>query len=251
MSVPPSVHTLPPSPGQSNGTGTPSSDALEITRSLAIPQRTSSLIASLSLEAAGRDVAISDDIALADIVDALKDRSFGAMLILFALPNTVVPGVIFIVGGPIILIGFQLALGYRQPWLPQFMLRRRLRRSTVRAITLHAGRFLAWLEQWLRPRAFWLTSRAAERVLGLYIAGLAVLLITPLPLGATLPAIGISLIAAGLAEKDGAAVALGFAVGLAGAVYAAAFTGGMAMAAVTFVGDSFVETAFVQTLLLR
>jgi hypothetical protein len=218
-----SVHTTQTPSAQSGWTLHPLPDASNT------GERTSSVIARLARETQG------DDIALADIVDALKDRSFGAMLILFAMPNTVIPGVIFIVGGPIILIAFQLALGYRKPWLPDFMLKRRFRRSTFKAITAHVGRFLVWLERWLRPRAAWLTSRPVERLLGLYIVGLAVLLATPLPLGATLPALGISLIAAGLIEKDGAAVALGLVVGFAGTLYAAAFASGVAFAALSLV----------------
>lgn len=216
-----SVHTPSTSSGQSDWETPPSSDASET------GERTSSVIARLSRDTQG------EDIALAEIVDALKDRSFGAMLILFAMPNTVIPGVMFIVGGPIILIGFQLALGYRRPWLPDFMLKRRFRRTTFKAITAHVGRFLVWLERWLRPRAVWLTSRPVERFLGLYIAGLALLLITPLPLGATLPAVGISLIAAGLSEKDGVAVAFGLGVGFAGVLYAAAFASSVAIAAMS------------------
>jgi hypothetical protein len=216
-----SVHTPQTPSGQSDWKIHPPSDTPNVN------ERTSSVIARLARETEG------EDIALADIVDALRDRSFGAMLILFAMPNTVIPGVIFIVGGPIILIAFQLALGYRKPWLPDFMLKRRFRRSTFKAITAHVERFLVWLERWLRPRAVWLTSRPVERLLGLYIVGLALLLVTPLPLGATLPALGISLIAAGLTEKDGAAVALGLVVGFAGMLYAAAFAGGVAIAAMS------------------
>jgi hypothetical protein len=226
MSVPLSVQTPPVSPSQPDRQIYPSSDTTSTI------ERTSSVIARLSQLAPDR--AISDQgVALEEVVDALKDRSFGAMLILFAMPNAVVPGVMFIVGGPIMLIGVQLALGYRKPWLPPFMLKRRFRRATFKTVTVHVGRFLAWLERWLRPRASWLISRPVERFLGLYIAGLAVLLLTPLPLGSTLPALGISLIAAGLAERDGVAVALGLGVGFAGALYAGAFISGVALTAMS------------------
>lgn len=224
MTIPVSVHTCAVPPARPDRETLPPTDISENT------ERTSSAIARLGQETSG------GDIALADVVEALKDRSFGAMLILFAMPNAVVPGVMFIVGGPIILIGFQLALGRKKPWLPDFMLKRRFRRATFKAITWHVGRFLAWIEQWLRPRASWLTSRPVERLLGVCIAGLAVLLLTPLPLGGTLPAIAISLIAAGLAEKDGAAVALGLAVGAVSVAYASAFAGGVASAAIALLG---------------
>jgi hypothetical protein len=194
-------------------------------------ERTSSVITRLGREASG------DDITIAEVMDALKDRSFGAMLILLAMPNAVAPGVVFVVGGPILLMGLQLALGYRRPWLPDFMLKRRLRGTTFKTLAFHAGRSLAWVEQWLRPRAAWLASRSAEKFLGVYIAGLAALLFTPLPLGSTPPAIAISLIAVGLAEKDGAAVALGLGVGLAGLLYAGAFVGGLAAAAISLMAN--------------
>ncbi len=177
------------------------------------PERTSAAIGNLASARRGQDVAIGE------ILAALKDRGFGVFMILFALPNAIIPGISFILGAPVVLFALQLALGRDEVWLPEFMRRRKLPGALFEKIATRVEKFLVWIEVRVRPRWSSLVSGAGERFLGIYIAVIAGFLMMPVPFGNALPALGISFMSVGLIEKDGKAAAIGMALGFLGAVY--------------------------------
>ncbi len=193
-------------------------------------ERTSSIVARLARENTGRDVEIGE------IVDALKDRSFGVLMIMFALPNAVIPGISWILGAPIILFGLQIASGRQKAWLPNIMLRRKLSASLFQTIAQRVQKFLVWIEKWLRPRWLFFFNGIGERLLGLYLACLAVVLMAPIPFGNWFPAFGISFISVGIIEKDGVAVTIGIILGLLGAVFIATVVGGLIAGGLSLLG---------------
>jgi hypothetical protein len=159
------------------------------------------------------------DVSLGSILFALKERGFGVLMILFALPNAVIPGISFILGAPIVLFALQLASGRDEVWLPAFMRRRELPSALFEKIAARVVKFLTWIEKRSEPRWTWLVSGNAQRFLGVYIAVVAAFLMLPVPFGNALPALGISFISAGLIEKDGKAAAIGMVLGFLGALY--------------------------------
>ncbi len=175
--------------------------------------RTSAAIAELAREAGGKDI------SLGTIVAALKDRGFCIFIILFALPNAIIPGLSFLLGAPVVLFALQLAAGRREVWLPGFLRRRTIPSALFIRIAHRAGRFLIWVEKRLRPRWSWIISGRAERFLGLYMALAGAFLMMPVPFGNALPALGISLIAAGLIEADGMTAFIGILLGFLGIAY--------------------------------
>lgn len=175
--------------------------------------RTSAVVRGLAERRAGRDIEIGT------IVDALQGRSFGALMMLFALPNAAIPGISFILGAPVLLFALQLGAGRRQVWLPHFMRRKAISSNLFQAIVARVEKFLLWIEKWTKPRWMWLFSEPGERVLGLYIAVVTAFLMLPVPFGNALPALGIAFMSVGLIEKDGKAAAFGALLGLAGALY--------------------------------
>ncbi|MGO9173361.1 MAG: exopolysaccharide biosynthesis protein [Rhodomicrobium sp.] len=175
--------------------------------------KTSAAVADLAQRMRGEDV------PLGAIVGHLEDRGFGIFMILFALPNAVIPGISFILGAPVLLFALQLAAGRSEVWLPDFLRRRTLPAALFEKIAERAEKFLIWAEKRVRPRWMWLVSGRAERFLALYIAIAAAFLMTPVPFGNALPALGISFISAGLIEKDGKAAAIGIALSFLGTLY--------------------------------
>jgi len=184
------------------------------------PERTSVILARLM---AAND---KDRIDIGTIVDALYDRSFGVVIILFALPNIIFP-VAWVLGTPILLFTVQMAIGRQEPWLPDFMRRQSFDRDTFTKIVSYAVRYLSKIETWLKPRWNFLTTDRAERVIGLYMTLLTIVLLVPVPFGNALPSLGLAIIAAGLLEKDGIAILVGSIVGLLGAGYVLAVIGGI------------------------
>ncbi len=175
--------------------------------------RTSAAIAELAREAGGKDI------SLGTILAALKDRGFGIFIILFALPNAIIPGLSFLLGAPVVVFALQLAAGQREVWLPGFLRRRTIPAALFARIAHRAGMFLIWAEKRLRPRWSWIISRRAERFLGIYMALVAAFLMMPVPFGNALPALGISLMAAGLIEADGVTTFIGIVLGFLGIAY--------------------------------
>ncbi len=185
------------------------------------PERTSAILARLAAEPQ------RESISIGMIVDALYDRSFGVIIILFALPNTILP-IAWVLGAPILLFTIQMVLGRQEPWLPEFMRRQSLTQETFSKVMNYAVRYLSKIEAWLKPRWNFLTTDPMERLIGLYMSFITIMLLVPVvPFGNALPAFGLAIIAAGLLEKDGLAIFVGALVGLLGSVYVIVFIGGI------------------------
>jgi hypothetical protein len=174
---------------------------------------TSQAVRDLAERTRGRPVTVGE------VLDALEDGGFGVLMILFALPNAVIPGISFILGAPVVLLGLQLASGRKKVWLPQVMRRQVIPPAIFEAVADRAERFLIWIEKRARPRWNVVVSDGGERLLGLYIAIVAAFLMLPMPFGNILPAFGIAFMSVGIIEKDGKAAALGAALGFLGVLY--------------------------------
>lgn len=185
----------------------------------AAPARASEILDRLARETQTESV----DVGM--LLEALKDRSFGIIIILFALPNAILP-VAWVLGTPILLFSIQMTMGRQEPWLPEIMRRPKLSRETFARVMAYVARYLGIIESWLQPRWMWLTSNVMERVIGAYLIFLTLVLLVPVPFGNALPSFGIAIIAAGLLEKDGLAIIVGSIIGLAGTVYVFALIGG-------------------------
>jgi hypothetical protein len=78
------------------------------------PEKLSELLERLAREAQER-------ITMREIATALDDRSFGAFLLVFALPNLIPlpPGPTMVLGLPMIFVAWQMVMGYHKVWLPR------------------------------------------------------------------------------------------------------------------------------------
>ena len=156
-------------------------------------------------------------ITFAAIVDALQDRAFGLVILVFALPNMVpgppIPGLSAITGLPIVLLAAQFALGRREPWLPGFVTRRSLRRGDFARMVNAALPTLRRIEKLFRPRFSLLTSRRADLWVGAALVICAVVLLPPIPVVNMALAWGIGIAALGLIESDGLAILAGLVIG--------------------------------------
>lgn len=154
-------------------------------------------------------------IHVAEVLIAVEDRAFGALLLFFALPNLLpTPPGAGILGLPLVLLSLQLAMG-RSPWLPRPIHRRSLDRHNFVKLTSRMVAFLERSERWLRPRISILFHPAVERLVGMLCLILSILLFLPIPFGNMLPALAICLIALGLLERDGLWLIGGAALGCA------------------------------------
>ena len=79
----------------------------------------------------------------------------------------------------------------------------------------------------MRPRLTVLLSWTGERLIGIAILILALVLALPIPFANWLPACAIAIIALAIVEKDGVAVLAGLAVGVLSLIVAAAVVIGL------------------------
>ena len=130
----------------------------------------------------------------------------------FLLP-VAIPGTSVLFGLLLALIGAGVTLN-RVPWLPERLLDRRLDCAAVARALRRGARLCRGVERLARPRLLVLTDGATlNRANGVMLVFAALLLMAPLPLvpfASTLPAIAIILLAAGMAERDGVVVLMGY-----------------------------------------
>lgn len=181
-------------------------------------------------------------VSIRDVRDALADRAFGALLVIFALPNLVpvnIPLLSAVLGLPLVLLAGQLMVGRHRPWFPDWLLRQSCSREGLESFVAHALPYLERAERLLRPRLALITSWPGERLIGGGLLVLTVVLALPIPLGNWLPAFAITIVGLALIEKDGLAVLAGFAVGIVSLFVAGAVVIGIVKATVHLVSALF------------
>jgi hypothetical protein len=154
----------------------------------------------------------SPQVAVSQFTDALADRAFALLLLVFALPNLVpfpIPGISVFFGVPLMFLSFQFMLGRRAPWFPGWIGRRSLPRKDLEKVVMYVIPHIKKIERFLKPRLHFLLNTFSERVIALVCLVMAVLIALPIPLGNWFPAFTIFLLAVAVLERDGIFVVLG------------------------------------------
>ena len=158
-------------------------------------------------------------LTLAELKHALEGRGSAMLLILLALPFcfVAIPGLSMPFGIAISLIGACLVVG-REPWLPRFIMNRRLSSTRSDQLLVGATKVARQLEKFVRPRLSFLHAGPGMlRLIGLgiVIAGVGLMLPLPIPFSNSIPAWAVVLLAVGMMEKDGLCVLLGHLTAMA------------------------------------
>jgi hypothetical protein len=104
-------------------------------------------------------------------------------------------------------------------------------------------RVVPWLERaekLLRPRISVLALPPFEYLIGVVCLLLAAVLVLPIPLGNMLPALSISLLALGLLERDGYAIATGLIAATVSAVVVSGVIWGLIKGVIFMISEVFV-----------
>jgi hypothetical protein len=157
-------------------------------------------------------------IAIADVRNAMADRAFGALLFVFAAPNTLpvnAPGVSVVLGIPLLFLSAQLMLGFTLPWLPRAVVEATVTRQRFARVMNIVVPWIRRAERFSEPRWPLLATGPAERLIGLACVILSIVLILPVPFGNMGPGIAICILAFALLEQDGKATLAGLATTIA------------------------------------
>lgn len=154
---------------------------------------------------------------LGELRELFANRMYGCLLFILALPNLIpapAPGLSAVMGGPLVFLTFQMMLGYKTPWFPPFIAKRRLKTDAICRVCTRAMPSLKALERWVKPRWLWLVHAPMDRLIALVCLVLSVAILMPIPFGNALPALAICFFSIALLQRDGLFVVLGFITAL-------------------------------------
>lgn len=189
--------------------------------------------------------ATESSIALGDMLGALGDKSFGLCLMLIALPSALpVYGLSVPLGGLMMVLGLQMALGFRAPLIPQRAQRLKIKITFLQKVLHTSERVLHSLEGYLKPRYSPMFQGFSYRMMGFLVFALAFIVFLPLPLTNTFPGLLIFVLGASLSQEDGLICLLWSIIAtLTTLVYAA---GGYIICAYGWTGLQKMKDAFFQ-----
>ena len=187
------------------------------------PRRTTELLNG-ALETAD-----GDSVSLDHLIESLRTRAFGVLLLMLALPNFIpVPiGIGGVMGAFTVLLGLQMVAGMEHPWVPRWLRAKRIRHLTVLHFLERSTPVMRRLERVCRPRMESLTQRPVTVFTGMLLVLIGVLLALPIPFtnylfGALLVAYAIALI-----ERDGALLLLLWVVSVGIVAVSASLSGAL------------------------
>lgn len=185
----------------------------------------------------------ADSLTVAHLVDRVGDRGFGLLLLVLSLPSALpVPAAGYSVpfGILLLVLALQMIIGKNHPVFPARLQKTRLSRSFAEKLLNGASWIFTRLEWVVRPRMKWVGKRAGLMLMGVLVLIMAILMMIPIPLTNTFPAMVVFLIGIGLTEDDGVFAVLACFVG----VFAVLLYGGLIWAMIVYgpeVADSVKE----------
>jgi hypothetical protein len=150
-------------------------------------------------------------IAIQDIIDGLGERSFGFVLLLFGILSALalVPGLATVTAVPLLFFGLQMLAGYPTPWLPAFVAKRDMAKADLERALVAGTPFMRRIERFCRPRLQFLIGGVGERLLGLLVFVLALVIALPGPGTNFPPGMAIAFMSIAIIERDGLLVFAG------------------------------------------
>lgn len=148
-----------------------------------------------------------------DLIDGLGERSFGFLLLLFGVACAIAPpGFATIFSVPLLFFGLQMLAGYNTPWLPKSIAERSFLKTDLEATIKRAVPAMRWVETICKPRFQFLIGSLGERLLGLLIFILAIVIALPGPGTNFPPGVAIAFMSIAIIERDGLLVFFGVLV---------------------------------------
>lgn len=174
--------------------------------------------ASSVLHRIAADISSRERVSFGELLHHLGQSGFGLALIALALPAMIpIPGPFgMATGSCLVLIAFQMLLGWQRLTLPRFLADRHLTANGVTAVIMRALPWVKRLETLVREgRWRSLTGRSSHVLVGLPVLLLAVVLALPIPFGNVGPVVSLLVIGLSLVARDGLALMVGLVLALA------------------------------------
>jgi hypothetical protein len=157
-------------------------------------------------------VAGPDGLTIREVRDHLDERGFGLMILILTIPCLVpaLYGVPQVLGVPIMLLAAQILIGREEPWLPETILKRRVKKEWLDRMSDFAVKRMGWFERLSKPRLKLLACGPGERLAAIFMIVATLTII--IPFTNTVPSVALALLAVGLIQRDGLFVGAGVAI---------------------------------------
>jgi len=170
--------------------------------------KTSALLAETLQTLEGTQVSIGTLLA------QFQRRSYGGVMLILAL-LAMIPGISVFAGIAMIVPAFQLFIGLPAPVFPNFIQQRKISIAGLQKWGMKISGWVERLENLVVPRWPMLSNKLAQKLIGLIVLLLALVVAIPFPLSNFLPAIATICFALGLLERDGLMIMLAIIVSIA------------------------------------
>ncbi len=150
-----------------------------------------------------------DKVCIGDVLDDFGDRSFGPIIMIFALleitPVGAIPGLPTALASIIALVALQLLFGRDHIWMPEFVQSRAVGSKKLHKAVTRLRGIAHWLDGHSRDRLSWLTEGIWLKVaaMAIIILCLTVPPLEVLPFASSGPMLAIAAIGLALIVKDG------------------------------------------------
>ncbi|MBS0272459.1 MAG: exopolysaccharide biosynthesis protein [Proteobacteria bacterium] len=160
-----------------------------------------------------QDESLDESLSYQYILQALGERAFGIGILFFSLPSalplSIVPGFSVIFSVPIAIFALEMVFARKSLWLPKIIAQKTISRAKVSKVILVIVPYLVRLEKLSKPRWAWMTYSAMERINGIVIFCLAILLMLPIPFSNFIFGVLLIIFSLGITEKDGILIFMG------------------------------------------
>jgi hypothetical protein len=152
------------------------------------------------------------------IMDAMHERGFGILIILFSLPMAmplpVPPGINLLFSLPLLFLTFQQIYGAKHPYLPTTIKNKKINHEKLSAIIEKCKPWMARLSILIKPRLGFMTHGLLSHLIGVFGFIFALCICIPIPLTNTVPSFAIMIMAVGVLMRDGLAIIAGMVIGV-------------------------------------
>ncbi|MGA7437719.1 MAG: exopolysaccharide biosynthesis protein [Luteibacter sp.] len=183
-------------------------------------EKTAALLRAAAMSTPGERITVEQ------LLEPLKRRAFGFLLLLLAIPNFIpVPlGIGGVMGVLVVALGLEVLLGLEHPWIPGFLKRRTMSREGLLRFLDRISPITRRLEKVCKPRIQALTRRPFTFVSGAIMVLIGILLALPIPFTNYLFGGMLIAFAFALVERDGVLLLAIWATTIAMVVLSATFS---------------------------
>ncbi len=163
---------------------------------------------------------------ISELMEDFHENGILLAMIFFALPVAIPlpypPGFTTIMGVPLMILSIQMLLGSKKVNLPQKINNYELKNSTLKTISDKIVPIIETIEKYMKPRLSFARSVYCEQFVGLICLIAATAVAIPLFMTNAIPALGITIMALGLMNRDGLIIIAGFIISIIGVIVAIA-----------------------------